>query len=81
MPTFAVRFKGMLTKSELERLDRRNITIEGQEHSLQIGTIQTGVPIYTVHVESDSEDDALRRVRATLEPDTGNFSEWDSRPA
>ena len=81
MPTFAVRFKGMLNKSELERLDRRQITIAAEEPSLRIGAIMTGVPIYTVHVEADSEDEALRLVRATLEPDTGNFSNWESRPA
>jgi hypothetical protein len=81
MPTFAVRFKGMLNKSELERLDRRKITIEAEEPSLRIGTIMTGVPIYTVHVEADSEEEALRLVRATLEPDTGNFSEWETGPA
>lgn len=79
--TFAVRFKGMLNKLQLERLDRRGITIENEESSLQIGPIQTGPPIYTVHVEADSEDAALEHVRSVLEPDTGNFSNWETGPA
>lgn len=81
MATFAVRFKGMLNKLQLERLDRRGITIENEESSLQIGSIQTGPPIYTVHVEADSEDAALEHVRSVLEPDTGNFSDWETGPA
>lgn len=81
MPTFAVRFKGMLTKDEHERLKRRGITIKSQEPSLQIGGIATGVPIYTVHVEATSEDEALQKVREALDPDTGNFSNWEVQPA
>lgn len=81
MATFAVRFKGLLNKMQLERLERRGIAIEDEEASLQIGNIKTGVPIYTVHVEATSEDEALEQVRTVLEPDTGNFSNWESRPA
>ena len=81
MPTFAVRFKGMLTKAERERLDRAAITLEGQEPSLRIGNVETGAPIYTVHVEAPSADEALQKVREALDPDTGNFSNWESGPA
>ena len=81
MPIFAVRFKGMLNKLEIERLDRAGITIEDQEPSLQIGTIRTGAPIYTVHAEAESEQAALQKVREALDPDTGNFSNWETGPA
>jgi hypothetical protein len=81
MPTFAVRFKGMLTKDELEWLERAGVTIEGQEPSIQIGGVATGAPIYTVHVEADSADEALQKVRDALDPDTGNFSNWEAGPA
>jgi hypothetical protein len=81
MPIFAVRFKGMLTKNERERLDRAGITVEDQEPSLQIGEVKTGVPIYTVHADAASEAKALEKVRAALDPDTGNFSNWETGPA
>jgi hypothetical protein len=81
MPIFAVRFKGMLTKDEQERLSRARITIEDKEPSLRIGTVMTGVPIYTVHVDAASEAEALEKVRAALDPDTGNFSNWETSPA
>jgi hypothetical protein len=81
MPIFAVRFKGMLTKDERERLDRANITVADQEPSLQIGTVKTGVPIYTAHVDAASEAEALAKVRTALDPDTGNFSNWETGPA
>lgn len=81
MPIFSVRFKGMLNKPECERLDRAGIQIKGQEPSLQIGHIKTGVPIYTVHLEATSEDEALLKVRTALGPDTGNFANWETGPA
>lgn len=81
MPTFAVRFKGMLTKDEHERLERAGITINDQEPSLQIGNVKTGAPIYTVHAEAASEYEALQKVREALDPDTGNFSNWETGPA
>jgi hypothetical protein len=81
MPIFAVRFKGMLNNLEIERLDRAGITIEGQEPSLLIGTVRTGVPIYTVHAEAEFEQAALQKVREALDPDTGNFSNWETGPA
>jgi hypothetical protein len=80
MPIFAVRFKGMLTKDERERLDRAGITIASQEPSLRIGVVKTGVPIYTAHAEAASADEALQKVRAAIEPDTANFSNWESGP-
>lgn len=81
MATFQVRFKGMLTKAERERLERMDLAIEAKEPSLQIGTIKTGPPIYTVHVEAASADEALQKVREAMDPDTGNFSGWDAGPA
>jgi hypothetical protein len=79
MPTFAVRFKGMLTKDERKRLEQARIRIKDQEPSLQIGFVKTGVPIYTTHVAGLSEDEALRKVREALDPDTANFSGWEVR--
>lgn len=81
MPVFAVRFKGMLTKDERERLERAGITVVGQEPSMRIGVVKTGVPIYTAHAEAASADEALQKVRAAIEPDTANFSNWESGPA
>jgi ATP phosphoribosyltransferase len=81
MPTFAVRFKGMLNKLERERLERAGIEIKGSEPSMRIGAVKTGVPIYTVHAEAASADEALQKVREALDPDTANFSNWESGPA
>lgn len=81
MPIFFVRFKGMLNKSQRERLDRADITIQSQERSLRIDNVMTGVPIYTVHAEAASESEALEKVRTALDPDTGNFSNWETDPA
>jgi hypothetical protein len=81
MATFAVRFKGMLTKDERERLERAGLTIAGSEPSMRIGLIKTGVPIYTVHAEAASEEEALQKVREALDPDTANFSNWQTGPA
>lgn len=81
MPTFAVRFKGMLNKDERDRLERAGAAIVGEEASLRIGPVETGVPIYTVHVDAASEEESLQRVREALTPDTGNFSDWEASPA
>lgn len=81
MPAFLVRFKGMLTKNEREELDAADVKIERKERSLKIGLVKTGVPIYTVRVEASSEDEALTKVREALDPDTANFSNWESEPA
>jgi hypothetical protein len=81
MPAFQVRFKGMLTGAERERLEQADIAVKGKEPSLKIGTIKTGPSIYTVEVEATSADEALQKVRDALDPDTGNFSGWDAGPA
>jgi hypothetical protein len=85
MPAYAVRFKGMLTKDERERLTAAGIELKGSESSMQAGfeggSIGTGRPIYTVGVEADSDEEALAKVREAIEPDTANFSGWESGPA
>ena len=81
MPAFYVRFKGMLTKQERERLEAAGITIERKDPSLSVGRVLTGRPIFTVRVDAASEDEALAKVRAALEPDTANFTNWASAPA
>jgi len=81
MPVFAVRFKGMLTKGDRERLEGVGVTIVGHEPSMRIGLVKTGVPIFTVHLEAASEEEALAKVREALEPDTANFSNWQTGPA
>jgi hypothetical protein len=81
VPAFLVRFKGMLTRQERERLEAAGITIESTERSMRIGLVKTGRPIYTVRVEADSEDEAVLAVKAALDPDAANFSCWESAPA
>lgn len=81
MPNFPVRFKGMLTKGDRENLAAARIEIIGSEPSMKIGSVMTGRPIYTVHIEAASAEDALEKVRAALEPNTGNFTNWVSGPA
>ena len=86
MPLFAVHFKGMLTKAERERLAAAGIELAGSRSSLttgsrETGTVITGRPIYTVKLEAASEHEALSRVREAIEPDTSNFSGWESGPA
>jgi hypothetical protein len=81
MPTFAVRFKGMLTKDERERLAAAGLEITDSKASMVAGTIGTGRPIYTVTVEAPAADEALARVREAIEPDTANFSDWEVESA
>jgi hypothetical protein len=81
VPAFFVRFKGMLNRQEREQLEAAGIEIERKERSLRVGRILTGRPIFTVRVEAVSEDEALQAVRAALDPDTVNFSNWESEPA
>jgi hypothetical protein len=81
VPAFFVRFKGMLTKQERHRLEAAGITVEGKERSMRIGLVNTGRPIFTVHVEASSEDEALAKVREALEPDTANFTNWEAEAA
>ncbi len=83
MPTFAVRFKGLMTGQERERLAAAGIRLEGSRSSMvagnsETGTVRTGRPIYTVAVEAGSEDEALAKVREAIEPDTSNFSGWEA---
>lgn len=81
MPAFVVRFKGMLTKQERGRLEAAGIEIERKEHSMRVGLVKTGRPIFTVRIEAASEDEALAQVREALDPDTANFSNWEAEPA
>ncbi|HET8956459.1 MAG TPA: hypothetical protein VFN18_12445 [Solirubrobacterales bacterium] len=86
MPVFAVRFKGMLTRDERERLAAAGIALAGSKASMRAGTeetgrVATGRPIYTVKLEAGSESEALARVREAIEPDTSNFSGWETGPA
>lgn len=81
MPRFAVHFKGMLAKSERERLTAAGIELAGSRASMVVGNeeaglIGTGRPIYTVTVEAASDDEALTKVREALEPATSNFTGW-----
>ena len=86
MPSFHVRFKGMLTGQERERLTAAGIRLEGRRASMivgdpETGTAPTGRPIYTVSVEATSAAEALTKVRNAIEPDTANFTGWESEPA
>ena len=81
MPAFAVRFKGMLTRDERERLAAAGLEMTGSESSKVGGTIGIGRPIYTVTIEAATADEALARVREAIEPDTANFSDWEVEPA
>lgn len=86
MPLFVVRFKGMLTKDERERLATADIELTGSRSSMtagdeETGTVATGRPIYTVTLEAPTEHEALKRVRAAIEPDTSNFSGWEAGAA
>jgi hypothetical protein len=86
MPAFAVRFKGLLTKDERERLLAAGIEVASSRSSMtagteETGTVGTGRPIYTVRVEAPSEHEALMKVREAIEPDTSNFSGWEAGPA
>ena len=74
----AVRFKGLLSKSQRERLTRAGITVESSQPSMHVGLMATGRPIYTVSLEATSPDEALGKVRQVMEPDTANFSNWEA---
>jgi hypothetical protein len=81
MTAYLVRFKGMLTRKDREQLEAAGIKIENKERSMKIGVIKTGVPIFTVRIDAASEAEALAKVREALDPDTANFSNWESEPA
>ena len=81
MRTFAVHFKGLLTREERERLAAAGVEIVGSRASMragseETGTVGTGRPIYTAKLEAASAEEALARVREAIEPDTSNFSGW-----
>ncbi len=77
MASFRVRFKGLLNKSERERLVAAAILVDSSEPSSVGGIPGTGRPTYIASVEASSADEALTKVREALDPDTGNFSDWD----
>lgn len=81
MARFRVRFKGMLNKSERARLTAAGIALEASEPSSVGGIPGAGRPIYAVSVGADSADAALMAVREALDPDTGNFSDWETEQA
>jgi hypothetical protein len=76
MPSFAVRFKGVLFKAHLDRLDAAGLELHSSEPAMQIGPVKTGVPINKVVVEAESEQQALATVKSKLTPDDVNFSDW-----
>jgi hypothetical protein len=81
MASHHVRFKGILNRSERERLTAAGITLESSEPTAMAGIPGAGRPIYTVSVEAGSPEQALTKVREALDPDTANFSDWEVEPA
>jgi hypothetical protein len=81
MARFHVRFKGMLNRSERERLLAAGIAIEESEPSRVGGIPGGGRPIYTVGLEAGTAEQALAEVRQAIEPDTGNFTDWEVEAA
>ncbi len=77
MARYRVRFKGMLNKSERTRLTAADIALEASEPSQVGGIAGAGRPIYTVGLDAPSPQAALAAVREALDPDTGNFSDWN----
>ena len=71
MQTFAVRFKGLLFKLHLDRLDKAGIELHSSKPGLRINT---------VIVEADSEEAAVAKVMEKLAPDDVNFTQWESGP-
>lgn len=78
MPTYSVRFKGLLFRAHYERLPKDGIELQSSEPSMQIGSIKTGEPIHTALVEADSEEQAMWAIKAALVPDDINFSDWET---
>jgi hypothetical protein len=78
MPSYAVRFKGMLLGTHRERLEEAGIVLESREPGMKFGPIKTGVPINTVRLEADSAEQALARLKELLAPDDVNFSNWEA---
>lgn len=81
MPSFAVRFKGMLFKHQRARLSAAGIDLVSSEPGMQIGSIKMGEPINTVSLEADSEEAAIATVKQKLSPDDVNFSAWEAESA
>lgn len=77
MPTYSVRFKGLLFKAHYEHFDRAGIDFKSSEPSMQMGPIKTGEPINTVVLDADSAEQAVDIVKAVLVPDDSNFSDWE----
>jgi hypothetical protein len=77
MDSFLVRFKGILNKSERQRLVAAAILVDSSEASSIGGVAGAGRPTYIASVEASSADEALIKVREALEPDTANFSDWE----
>lgn len=78
MPTFSVRFKGLLFGTHRARLEEAGIAIESSRPSMQVGLIKTGRSIHTASVEADSEEEALAKAMEALAPDDVNFTEWEA---
>ena len=78
MACFQVRFKGILNRSERLQLVAAGILVDSSEPPSVGGIPGAGRPTYTVSVEANSADEALAKVREALEPDTANFSDWES---
>ncbi len=78
MARFRVRFKGLLNKNERARLAAAGIALEASEPTEVGGIAGAGRPIYTVSAEASSPQEALATVREALDPDTGNFSDWEA---
>ena len=80
MASIAVRFKGVLFKLHLDRLEDAGIAVQPSEPAMQIGSVKVGEPINTVLVDADSEESAITAVKAKLTPDDVNFSGWEAGP-
>lgn len=81
MPSFTVRFKGMLFQHQRAGLSEAGIDLVSKEPALRIGMVKTGASINTVLVEAASEEQAIATVKAKLTPDDVNFSGWEAEPA
>ena len=81
MASHRVRFKGMLNRSERERLTASGIALESSEPTSIAGIPGAGRPVYTVSVEAESPEQALTKVREARVPDTGTVSNWETEPA
>ncbi|HEY3491602.1 MAG TPA: hypothetical protein VGK43_01545, partial [Solirubrobacterales bacterium] len=78
---FRVRFKGILNRSERQRLVAAAILVDSSEPSSVGGIPGAGRPTYIASVEASSAEEALMTVREALEPDTANFSNWEVESA